>query len=125
MANANGYHELGDDGDQINGDSDNVPDGVQEGRVCGDSDRASLENSADHVGVSFAGVGGDGGLGGNVNMVDGGARNGTQEGMRERMFSNQSLSHVTLKDMEDGNTLSTLYERLQQCVNMTLEISGG
>ncbi len=42
---------------------------------------------------------------------------------RERMFS-QSLSRVTLKDMEDGHTLSTLYERLQQCININLEISG-
>lgn len=46
-------------------------------------------------------------------------------GELERTFSNQSLSLVTLKDMEDGNTLSTLYERLQQCINMTLELSGG
>ncbi len=44
--------------------------------------------------------------------------------MRDRVFSNQSLSGVTLKDMDDGNTLSTLYERLQQCINMTLDISG-
>lgn len=44
--------------------------------------------------------------------------------MRERLFSNQSLERMTLKDMEDGNTLSTLYERLQQCINITLDISG-
>ena len=42
---------------------------------------------------------------------------------RERLFSNQSLDGMTLKDMEDGNTLSTLYERLQQCINITLDIS--
>lgn len=48
----------------------------------------------------------------------------TEESQRERLFSNQSLSHVTLKDMEDGNTLSTLCERLQQCINMTFELSG-
>ena len=48
-----------------------------------------------------------------------------EEGARERLFSNQSLNKVTLKDMEDGNTLSTLYERLQQCINITLDISGG
>jgi hypothetical protein len=44
---------------------------------------------------------------------------------RVRLFSNQSLSQVTLKDIEDGHTLSTLYERLQQCINMTFELSGG
>lgn len=44
--------------------------------------------------------------------------------MRERLFSNQSLHSATLKDMEDGNTLSTLHERLQQCINMKLELSG-
>ena len=44
--------------------------------------------------------------------------------VRERLFSNQSLCLVTLKDMEDGRTLSTLYERLQQCINIKLELSG-
>lgn len=43
---------------------------------------------------------------------------------RERLFSNQSLCRVTLKDMEDGTTLSTLYERLQQCINIKLDLSG-
>lgn len=43
---------------------------------------------------------------------------------RERLFSNQSLHRVTLKDMEDGTTLSTLYERLQQCINIKLDLSG-
>lgn len=43
--------------------------------------------------------------------------------MRGRSYS-QHLSRVTLKDMEDGSTLSTLYERLQQCVNMSLDNSG-
>lgn len=47
-----------------------------------------------------------------------------EETLRARLFSNQSLDSVTLKDMEDGHTLSTLYERLQQCINMTLELSG-
>jgi hypothetical protein len=43
--------------------------------------------------------------------------------MRERSYS-QNMSYATFKDMEDGNTLSTLYERLQQCVNMSLDSSG-
>ena len=43
--------------------------------------------------------------------------------MRERLYS-QNLSYVTLKDTEDGNTLSTLHERLQQCINMSLDRSG-
>ena len=47
-----------------------------------------------------------------------------EEDGRERLFSSQSLSHVTLRDMEDGNTLSTLYERLHQCINMTFDLSG-
>ena len=43
---------------------------------------------------------------------------------RERTFSTQSFQGATLKDMEDGKTLSTLYERLQQCINIQLELSG-
>ena len=40
------------------------------------------------------------------------------------LCSSSSLSFVTLKDMEDGNTFSTLYDRLQQCINMNLDLSG-
>ena len=43
--------------------------------------------------------------------------------MRGRLYS-QSLSCTTLKNMEEGNTLSTLYDRLQQCINMSLDCSG-
>lgn len=62
---------------------------------------------------------------GNLDMGKGDEGLDVEETVRERLFSNQSLSHVTLKDMEDGNTLSTLYERLNQCINMTFELSGG
>ena len=41
---------------------------------------------------------------------------------RQRLHS--SICRATLRDMEDGNTLSTLYERLQQCINITLDLSG-
>ena len=43
--------------------------------------------------------------------------------MRGRLCS-QNLSAATLKDMEDGNTVSTLYERLQQCINIALSHPG-
>lgn len=43
---------------------------------------------------------------------------------RERALSTQSCESATLKDMEDGKTLTTLYERLQQCINVQLELSG-
>lgn len=60
----------------------------------------------------------------NGDMESGAACNGEEGTERERLYSNQSLQGVTLKDMEDGHTLSTLYERLQQCINVTLDISG-
>lgn len=50
--------------------------------------------------------------------------NGLEANFRQRSWSNQSLNSIRLKDMEDGKSLSTLYERIQQCVNITLELSG-
>ncbi len=41
-----------------------------------------------------------------------------------KRVSCHSLSHVTLKDMEDGNTFLALHERLQQCININLDLSG-
>ena len=43
---------------------------------------------------------------------------------RERVMSHQSCECVRLVDLEDGMTLTTMYERLQQCINLTLEFSG-
>lgn len=83
-------------------------------------------------GITAAQTVGNGVVNGSLHMGEVGGGEGTPLGTveeegesgRERLFSSQSLSHVTLRDMEDGNTLSTLYERLQQCINMTLDLSG-
>ena len=61
---------------------------------------------------------------GDLELVDGSDNVNNTVMRRKRLFSNQSLSDMTLKDMEDGKTLSTLYERLQQCINIQYEISG-
>ena len=44
-------------------------------------------------------------------------------GMRERLMTNQSLANVTLSDMENGNTLLVLSQRLQQYINIKLDLS--
>lgn len=44
-------------------------------------------------------------------------------GMRGRLMSNQSLANVTLSDMEDGNTLLVLSHRLEQHINIKLDLS--
>lgn len=94
-----GYHA---EGVNSNGDSS---DGVHTGNANGyDS----------HLSPATARASGTGDPEGGVFVED---------SMRERLFSNQSLEGMTLKDMEDGNTLSTLYERLQQCINITLDIT--
>ena len=44
-------------------------------------------------------------------------------GMRERTLTNQSLDNATLSDMEDGNTLLYLSQRLEQYINIKLDLS--
>ena len=40
------------------------------------------------------------------------------------LHSRHSLSLITLGDMENGNACISLHERLQQCININLELSG-
>ena len=42
----------------------------------------------------------------------------------EGLHSSHSLSLATLGDMENGDTFLPLHERLQQCININLELSG-
>lgn len=98
MAQGNSCHTPG--GSQVNGCGLHIGNDKESFHKSGDT----LEQQNANMGVCLG-------------LVNG-------EELRERLFSNQSLSHVTLRDMEDGNTLSTLYERLQQCINMTYDLSG-
>ena len=152
IAQGNGYYTSGDDGTpQVNGCGLHIGNGV-EGHHMSGSARGNSHVWNGHgacrsgTGIALVGVGEEGGCNGKESsgeeccpsvVVGQGSsaeqRNGNldagqgscREELRERLFSNQSLSRVTLRDMEDGNTLSTLYERLQQCINMTYDLSGG